>query len=60
MQKMARDFSQQEIRPVALIMDQDPEGEGGDKIFWDLWRRAAELGLIGVLSQRVLAVRMHP
>ncbi|MFY9114777.1 MAG: acyl-CoA dehydrogenase family protein, partial [Dethiobacteria bacterium] len=47
MQKMARDFSQQEIRPVALIMDQDPEGEG-DKIFWDLWRRAAELGLIGV------------
>ena len=42
LQRLARDFARNEIRPIAMAMDQ---GEVADNFPWDLIKKGSQLGL---------------
>ena len=41
-QKLARDFAQKEIKPVAMALDREPNWE--DRIPWDILKKGSKLG----------------
>jgi alkylation response protein AidB-like acyl-CoA dehydrogenase len=45
MRDVAREFAQKEIRPAGRQLDKSYDAE----LFWDLWKKAAKLGLLGVM-----------